>query len=264
MKKILIIDDEPALRQTLGAILKREGYTPCMVGTGHEGISKLCEEHFSLVFLDIKLPDGTGTDLLPQIHQIQPEVPVIILTAHATLETAMQAVKGGARDFLLKPIDPHAILERVGQILQEVQEPLRQREIISQLCDLVAELGSPDPTELTAKKTLPSPEEPKSDRFLDCGDMRADLHTRHIFIANEAVSLPSTSFDYLVTLMRHSPDPVSFEVLVNESQGFNYTKNEARDITRWHIHQIRKMIEKDPSYPQHLITVRDVGYRLVA
>lgn len=264
VKKILIIDDEPALRQTLGAILKREGYTPCMVGTGHEGISKLCEEHFSLVFLDIKLPDGTGTDLLPQIHQIQPEVPVIILTAHATLETAMQAVKGGARDFLLKPIDPHAILERVGQILQEVQEPLRQREIISQLCDLVAELGSPDPTELTAKKTLPSPEEPKSDRFLDCGDMRADLHTRHIFIANEAVSLPSTSFDYLVTLMRHSPDPVSFEVLVNESQGFNYTKNEARDITRWHIHQIRKMIEKDPSYPQHLITVRDVGYRLVA
>ena len=264
MKKILIIDDEPALRQTLGAILKREGYTPFMVGTGHEGISKLCEEHFSLVFLDIKLPDGTGTDLLPQIHQIQPEVPVIILTAHATLETAMQAVKGGARDFLLKPIDPHAILERVGQILQEVQEPLRQREIISQLCDLVAELGSPDPTELTAKKNLTSPEEPKSDRFLDCGDMRADLHTRHIFIANEAVSLPSTSFDYLVTLMRHSPDPVSFEVLVNESQGFHYTKNEARDITRWHIHQIRKMIEEDPSYPQHLITVRDVGYRLVA
>ena len=264
VKKILIIDDEPALRQTLGAILKREGYTPFMVGTGHEGISKLCEEHFSLVFLDIKLPDGTGTDLLPQIHQIQPDVPVIILTAHATLETAMQAVKGGARDFLLKPIDPHAILERVSQILQEAQEPLRQREIISQLCDLVAELGSPDPTELTAKKNLTSPEEPKSDRFLDCGDMRADLHTRHIFIANEAVSLPSTSFDYLVTLMRHSPDPVSFEVLVNESQGFNYTKNEARDITRWHIHQIRKMIEKDPSYPQHLITVRDVGYRLVA
>ena len=54
VKKILIIDDEPALRQTLGAILKREGYTPFMVGTGHEGISKLCEEHFSLVFLDIK------------------------------------------------------------------------------------------------------------------------------------------------------------------------------------------------------------------
>ena len=264
VKKILIIDDEPALRQTLGAILKREGYTPFMVGTGHEGISKLCEEHFSLVFLDIKLPDGTGTDLLPQIHQIQPDVPVIILTAHATLETAMQAVKGGARDFLLKPIDPHAILERVSQILQEAQEPLRQREIISQLCDLVAELGSPDPAELKAKKSLTSPEEPKSDRFLDCGDMKADLHTRHIFIANEAVSLPSTSFDYLVTLMRHSPDPVSFEVLVNESQGFNYTKNEARDITRWHIHQIRKMIEKDPSYPQHLITVRDVGYRLVA
>jgi len=264
VKKILIIDDEPALRQTLGAILKRAGYTPVMVGTGHEGLNKLCEEKYSLVILDIKLPDVTGTDLLPQIHQIQPEVPVIILTAHATLEAAMQAVKGGARDFLLKPIDPQAILERVSQILQEAQEPLRQREIISQLCDLVAELGSPDPAELKAKKSLPSPEEPKSDRFLDCGDITVDLHTRHILIANEAVSLPSTSFDYLVTLIRHSPEPVSFEVLVNESQGFNYTKNEARDITRWHIHKIRKAVEKDSSNPQHLITVRDFGYRLVA
>ena len=138
VNKILIVDDEPALRQTLGAILKREGYAPVMVGTGHEGISKLREDHFSLVFLDIKLPDATGTKLLPQIHQIHPELPVIILTAHATLEAAMQAVKGGARDFLLKPIDPPAILERVSQILQETREPLRHREIISQLRELVA------------------------------------------------------------------------------------------------------------------------------
>ena len=83
-------------------------------------------------------------------------------------------------------------------------------------------------------------------------------------ISNDVITLPSTTFDYLVTLMRHSPDAVSFETLVKESQGYDYTKNEARDITRWHIHQIRKALEQDPSDPQHLITVRDVGYRLVA
>lgn len=235
-----------------------------MVGTGREGMSKLHEDQFSLVFLDIKLPDATGTELLPQIHQIQPELPVIILTAHATLEAAMQAVKGGARDFLLKPIDPPAILERVSQILAETQEPLRKREIISQLRELVAELGSPDTTPPQPVNTPALAEEPDSARYLDCGNMKADLHTRHFMISNDVITLPSTTFDYLVTLMRHSPDAVSFETLVKESQGYDYTKNEARDITRWHIHQIRKALEQDPSDPQHLITVRDVGYRLVA
>lgn len=264
VNKILIIDDEPALRQTLGAILKREGYAPVMVGTGHEGIKKLQEDHYSLVFLDIKLPDAQGTELLPQIHQIHPELPVIILTAHATLEAAMQAVKGGARDFLLKPIDPTVILERVSQILLETQEPNRQREIISQLRELVAELGSSDTPPLQPEVTTALPEEPDSARYLDCGNMKADLHTRHFMIANEIISLPSTSFDYLVTLMRHSPEPVSFKTLVKESQGYDSTKNEARDIARWHIHQIRKVLEQDSSDPQHLITERDFGYRLVA
>jgi len=100
MDRILIIDDEPALRQTLAAILKRSGYIPVMAGTGHEGLQKLREDTHSLLFLDIKLPDAMGIDLLPEIHQIDPDLPVIILTAHATLEAAMQAVRGGARDFL--------------------------------------------------------------------------------------------------------------------------------------------------------------------
>ncbi len=80
---------------------------------------------------------------------------------------------------------------------------------------------------------------------------------------NDVVALPPSSFDYLVTLMRHSPDTVTFEDLVKESQGYNCTRIEARDITRWHIHKIRKAIEKDNSDPQYLITVRDIGYRLV-
>jgi DNA-binding response OmpR family regulator len=82
-------------------------------------------------------------------------------------------------------------------------------------------------------------------------------------IDDKAISVPSSSFDYLVTLMRHSPEPVTFVDLVKESQGYNCTRIEARDITRWQIHKIRKAIEKDSSDPQHLITVRDVGYRLI-
>ena len=263
MHKILIIDDEPALRQTLGAILKRAGYAPVLAGTGQEGMQKLREDTYSLLFLDIKLPDGLGVDLLPEIHQIDPELPVIVLTAHATLEAAMQAVRGGARDFLLKPIDPAAILERVSQVLEENKEPIRQRQILSQVQGLLAELGSPTPIDTQSATVMPGLTDPNEGRYISCGPIKADLHTRHIILDNDVVSISPTSFDYLVTLMQHSPDTVTFENLVKESQGYISTRIEARDITRWHIHKIRKAIEKDTSDPHYLITVRDSGYRLV-
>lgn len=263
MQKILIVDDEPALRQTLGAILKRAGYAPVLAGTGQEGMQKLREDTYSLLFLDIKLPDGLGVDLLPEIHRIDAELPVIVLTAHATLEAAMQAVRGGARDFLLKPIDPAAILERVSQVLEENKEPIRQRQILSQVQGLIAELGSPTPSGTQTAAVVPGLSDPNEGRFISCGSIRADLHTRHLILDSDVVSIPPSSFDYLVTLMRHSPDTVTFEDLVKESQGYNCTRIEARDITRWHIHKIRKAIEKDSSDPQYLITVRDIGYRLV-
>ncbi len=263
MEKILIIDDEPALRQTLAAILKRSGYLPVMAGTGQEGLQKLREDTHSLLFLDIKLPDAMGIDLLPEIHQIDPDLPVIILTAHATLEAAIQAVRGGARDFLLKPIDPPALLDRVNQVLEENKEPHRQKEIISQVQGLLAELGLVPTQALQPVSAVPESTDPNTGRFLTCGAIKADLHTRHLTIDNNVIALSSSSFDYLVTLMRHSPNSVSFEDLVKESQGYNCSRAEARDITRWHIHKIRKAIETDISDPQHLITVRDVGYRLV-
>lgn len=263
LEKILIIDDEPALRQTLGAILKRSGSAPVLAGTGQEGMQKLQADSFSLMFLDIKLPDVMGVDLLPKIHQVDPNLPVIILTAHATLDAAIQAVRGGAVDFLLKPIDPQTILERAAQILAENREPQRQREIISQVQGLLAELHAPDGPAHTNEKPLPLQPDPDAARYVVCGILRADLHTQHLEKEGDVIPIPPSSFEYLITLMRHSPEAVSFETLVKESQGYDCSRNEARDITRWHMHKIRKVLEQDSSDPQHLITVRDFGYRLV-
>jgi len=261
--KILIVDDEPALRQTLGAILKRSGYAPVLAGTGQEGMQKLEGDSFSLIFLDIKLPDVMGVDLLPKIRQINPDLPVVILTAHATLDAAIQAVRGGARDFLVKPIDPKTIIERVGQILKENEEPLRQREIISQVQGLLAELHPQDFPGQRPETPSPQPQEPDTSRFISCGNMKADLHTQHLEVYGEVIPISPSSFAYLVTLMRHSPEAVSFEALVKEAQGYDCSRQEARDMTRWHIYKLRKALEQDSSDPQHLITVRDFGYRLV-
>ena len=118
---ILIIDDEPNLRRSLGLILQRAGYTVTTAPDATEALHVLQAGAYDLTFLDIKLPDQNGIQLLPQLRELYPEMPVLILTAHATLDTAIGAVRLGARDYLLKPIDPETILNRVENLLNEAK-----------------------------------------------------------------------------------------------------------------------------------------------
>ena len=262
-QSILIIDDEPNLRRSLGLILQREGYAITTASNASEAIQLLQAGAYDLTFLDIKLPDQNGLQLLPHIKEIYPDMPILILTAHATLDTAIEAVRLGARDYLLKPIDPEGILSRVEGILRE-QKPKRRREITTQLQSLLAELQSMDGKEsqIITPSTVTLPKD--STRYLKCGELILDRHTHSVQFTDCNTSLPPSTFDYLVTLVRHSPQPVTYEKLVLESQGFqNLSRTEAREIARWQIHEIRKLLEPDPRHPHLIITVRDVGYRLV-
>jgi len=260
---ILIIDDEPNLRRSLGLILQRAGYTVTTAANAAEGLHLLQAGAYDLAFLDIKLPDQNGIQLLPQIRDIYPEMPILILTAHATLDTAIGAVRLGARDYLLKPIDPQTIIERVQCILSE-HKPRRRKEITNQLQELLTELqsingkdGISGSLDRPASTTDPA-------RYLKCGGLTLDRHTHSVQIQDSNFYLPPTTFDYLVTLARHSPQAVTYEKLVSESQGFQQiSRAEAREISRYQMHEIRKVLEPDPRHPQLIITVRDVGYRLV-
>jgi DNA-binding NtrC family response regulator len=128
---ILIIDDEINLRRSLALILERAGYQVSLAANALEAMLLLKTRSFDLTFLDLKLPDQDGISLLPQIRNEYPNMPVLILTAHATLETAIRAVRAGARDYLLKPLDPPLILKRVREIFLELEQPKRKREIAS-------------------------------------------------------------------------------------------------------------------------------------
>jgi DNA-binding response OmpR family regulator len=261
---ILIIDDEPNLARSLGLILQHDGYMITTAGTAKEALHTLQAGAFDLVFLDIKLPDQSGIQLLPQIKDLYPYMPILILTAHATLDTAIEAVRAGARDYLLKPIDPESILTLVSRILNEEKTPNRRREITGLIQDLLDELRDIEGEEKIPSESgsLINPDDPT--RYLKRGSLVLDLHTRSVLLPARNVSLPPSSFEYLVTLVRHSPNPVTYEKLVAESQAYqNLSRSEAREITRWQIHEIRKAIENDPRHPQLVITVRDVGYRLV-
>lgn len=116
---ILIVDDEPKVRFTLSIILKREGYPISAVGTGREALQLLKSYRFSLVILDILLPDLNGLILLPQIQRLCPSLPVLVLSSDDSLDTTMQAIKLGARGYLVKPIVPDQILTCISRLLME-------------------------------------------------------------------------------------------------------------------------------------------------
>jgi DNA-binding response OmpR family regulator len=152
----------------------------------------------------------------------------------------------------------------VEAILKE-QQPKRRREIASQLQELLTELQAIEGKENPPTQDERAPQGGDPSRYLKCGELTLDRHTHSAQYRENTVSLPPSSFDYLVTLVRHSPQAVAYEKLVQESQGYQHlTRAEAREISRWQMHEIRKLLEIDPRHPQLIITVRDVGYRLVA
>lgn len=101
--RILILDDEAELRSVISKRLSRKGYEVLQTGTIHEGLGLLKANLFDGVLLDLKLPDGNGLDFLEQIKVQQPDVQIIMLTGHGTIESAIEAMKLGAFDYLTKP-----------------------------------------------------------------------------------------------------------------------------------------------------------------
>ena len=260
---VLIVDDEATLRQSLTLVLQSDGYKVTSAANADEASQLLNSGAFDLVFLDLKMPGKDGLVMLKEIRRMYPHMPVLILTAHATLDSAMEAVRSGARDYLLKPIDPEHILRRAKEIIVESQQPERLRQVVSQIQELIDELN-PSNQSTDGKKTDPTLTQENPTRYIKRGGLTLDVFTRRVQVDDKDVSLPPSTFDFLSTLVRHSPTPVSYEQLVREAQGYSLGRAEAREMSRWQIHEIRKAIEADLAHPRYIITVRDVGYRLVS
>ena len=259
---ILIVDDETPLRLSLSLILQKEKYRVETVANAEEALDCLRSHEYDLMFLDLNMPGMTGIELLVKVHRHYPHMPVLILTAHAALESAIQAVRLGARDYLIKPVEPVLILARVAEILAEGEQPARKKEIVGQIQGLLVELQKIEGEEMTPTSALAALPPANSARFLNKGNFELDLHARHAMLNGKYIPVTGIYFDYLGTLLRHAPKPVEYKTLVKESQGYDVASAEARDLARWRIHELRKVIEADPEHPQYILTVRGTGYRL--
>jgi DNA-binding response OmpR family regulator len=257
---VLIVDDEPALRTTLTRVLMSAGWEVTSASEGREMLQLLAASPFDLVYLDIHLTGMSGMDLLQQIRENDPDLPVVLFTGQASLDTALEAIRLGASDYLVKPIDPEILIARTRVILEERFIARRRHELLEQIDRLQAELAQLD------RRTVytPQAEQPAGgERFVKRGPLVLDRHARRATFRDTVLELTPASFDYLLVLSRHTPEVVDYRTLVNESQGYETSQHEARELVKWHIHNLRRAIEQDPQKPQRILNVRGVGYRLL-
>jgi len=260
---ILVIDDEASLRQTTTRILQRAGYEVTSAANASEGLALISDHLFDLVYLDIRMPDMNGLELLRLIHAKNPDLPVILFTAQPDLNSAVEALRNGAADYLLKPLKPQTVIDRTQSILEAKAKEKRKRDIQRQIEVLQAELILLENPEDGNNDSQTNQTPVTTDRYIRQGGLSLDLYARRVTLNDTPVNIPPTSFEYLLVLMRHSPNVVDYQTLVTEAQGYVTELRESQELTKWHIHHIRQALEPDARNPVHVINVRGTGYRLL-
>jgi len=129
--KILIVDDELIMRESLAGWLQRDGHTVQTAPSGEEGLDKLKETHFDIMLVDIKMEGISGLEVLQQVKESDPDVAVVMITAYGSIPTAIEAMKNGAYDYMLKPFDPNelgVLIEKITKHQEQDREMLFLRE----------------------------------------------------------------------------------------------------------------------------------------
>src|SRR5256885_13946878 len=146
--RVLVIDDEAEIRESLETLLQLEGYAVTSAATGNEGMTLLGERTFDIVLLDLALPDKNGMDMLAEIHMVNPQQPVIMITAYGTVENAVRAMQTGATNFIQKPWDNEKLLADVRAAVarqRAEEENIQLKRALKQRYDFANIVGKSEP-----------------------------------------------------------------------------------------------------------------------
>ncbi len=129
--RILVVDDEEIVRESLGGWLEKDGYTVAACPDGRSALDKLKGERWSIMVVDLKMPGMDGLQVLEEAKKLQPDIAVVIMTAYATVDTAVSAMKMGAYDYLVKPFDPEELSIMMQKIVSQ-QSLVRENAVLRQ------------------------------------------------------------------------------------------------------------------------------------
>jgi len=249
---ILVVDDEATMRRSLADILRLEGYHVQMAKSGEEAIQRLQSETYDLILLDLKMPGVSGVEVLRFVAKTAPETQVILLTAHGSLESAIEALRLGAQDYLLKPSSPESILSSVAKALKTRVEILQNQELLSHLESSVQAIKE-------NKETTPLIL-PQQNALIGNG-VSVDFEQRVIWSENLQVSLTYTESKLMKILLDNRDTVFTHQELVSKVQGYDTTRQEAPLILRPLVSRLRRKLSKFPGSQDWIVNVRGKGYR---
>ena len=222
--KVLVVDDDPALAEMLGIVLRGEGFSPSFVADGDAALGAFRRERPDLVLLDVMLPGTDGVEVCRQIRA-ESGVPIVMLTARGDTVDVVNGLESGADDYVVKPFKARELVARVR-----------------------------------ARLRLPESAEPESLTIGPEDDpVHIDVPGHRVTRGDETVQLTPLEFDLLVALARKPHVVFTREVLLE--QVWNYRHAADTRLVNVHVQRLRAKVERDPEHPQVVVTVRGVGYK---
>jgi DNA-binding response OmpR family regulator len=227
-KQILLVDDDALMRRSLAYNLERAGYQPTAAASAEDALALARRSRPDLVLLDIGLPGMDGLDAMRHFRD-QVGVPVILLTARRRELDEVLGLELGADDYVTKPFDLDVLLARIKAVLRRSQ-----------------------PSPGSAPELAP----------LIVGDLTVDPAAHTVTLGGQAVALSPREFDLLSALALEAGRVVSTDDLLARVWGAEYQGEP--QVVYVHIRWLREKLEQDPTHPRRIITVRGVGYKLMA
>ncbi|NOZ29884.1 MAG: response regulator transcription factor [Chloroflexi bacterium] len=229
--KVLVVEDEPILVETLTYNLRRQGYEVLTAMDGLSALNLARQERPDLIVLDLMLPKLDGLEVCRILRQ-EMSIPILMLTARADEVDRVVGLEMGADDYLTKPFSMRELLARVKALLRRVRMDRESMEAMAQ----------------TGRQET-----------LNLGDLIIDLQRREVRRQGALLHLKPKEYDLLVFLARNSGVVLSRDLILERVWGWDYDGG-SRTVDV-HIRWLREKIEPDPAHPTRIVTVRGIGYR---
>ncbi|MBH0053445.1 MULTISPECIES: response regulator transcription factor [unclassified Salinibacterium] len=223
MTRILIVEDEASLSEPLAFLLEREGYETTIAEDGLAGLAEFDRNGADVILLDLMLPGLAGTEVCREIRT-RSSVPIIMLTAKDSEVDIVVGLELGADDYVTKPYSTRELLARIRAVMRRRTEDIDE-----------------------------------TDSILEAGGVRMDVERHTVSVDGADVTMPLKEFELLELLLRNGGRVLTRGQLIDRVWGADYFGDtKTLDV---HIKRIRSKIEKTPSQPTMLVTVRGLGYR---
>ncbi len=267
---ILVVDDESAIRYSITKTLQRVGYQVDSAASGEEALQLMAQRDYNVILTDIRMPGISGVDLLARVKEQAPDAIVILLTGYASLDTAVESLRLGAHDYLIKPSSSQDIRESVARGIERAHNLQRRRALLDAIQNNVQELA--DVSTTTVRQTKPAPSQPQPTapatpiatpvNTMTLGPLTIFPGRYQIAVGEQPIDLTPTEFDLLLYLAVHRGRVVPCHELVREVRGYSIDEPEAREVIRPHISNLRRKLKQAGQNPNLIVNVRGIGYRL--